>query len=306
MSEETPKEEKPEAAVPPHAAPGAGGHPWIPRGSRVIKPVPFFASPEFRRIVLLILVALGGLAVVLQVRWNKARYAEDLRKDEEDWKRRQEALKAAPQPGQVTEGGVVLWDNMLAQEKDDEPLEGVVADRGYKRLIQHLANWKPGESLGQVEAFDYLDLLKNPAHHRGKTVSLYGLVNKVYSNIRLESNQGSFDCVYRLYLVDLSGTQACIVDVLERPDGIDERTPVQCDGIFIRTHKYETVKGQTARVPFFVARAVRKLDRGPRPTLWTKETAIVVVGICVMLVAVIFLTGRASRPKPKTDEVSSK
>ncbi len=263
----------------------------------------FSTAGEMKRLFIFAIMALAGVAVVLQFKWNAIKMQEDLKRDKEAWERRQEALKAGPQPGVA--GAQVKWDNMLAEEKDDSPLDDVVTDKGFKYLVRHIANLKPGEGLKPEESFDYVDFLKNPANHRGNVVSLSGLVNKVYSNIRLESNQGPYDSVYRLYLVDLSGTQGCIVDVLERPDGIDLRQSIEADGVFIRTHKYETTKGQFVRVPYFLAQRVTKIQRSQSHSIWSPAVTIGVVGACVVLVVVVFLMGRSGGPKQKTTEVSS-
>lgn len=265
----------------------------------------FSTVGELKRLFLFAIIALAGVATILEFQRQKLRNQQEIQDDHERWKKRQEALKASPQPGQGSEGGAVKWDNMLAEEKDDSPLDDVVTDKGFKYLVRHLANMKPGEVLRPEEGFDYVDLLQNPAKHRGNVVSLSGLVNKVYSNIRLESNQGPYDSVYRLYLVDLSGTQACIVDVLERPDGIDVRQAVEADAIFIRTHKYETANGQTARVPYFLAQKVTKIVRSKSHTIWSPAVTIAVVGGCLVLVAAVFFLGRAGGGKKKTNEVSS-
>lgn len=263
----------------------------------------FSTVSEVKRLVIFALLALCGVAVVAQYHWNKRRNQEVLRKDQEAWEKRQEALKAGPQPGVA--GAEVKWDNMLAEEKDDSPLDDVVSDKGFKYLVRHIANFKPGEGLKADEQFDYVDILQNPAKHRGNVVSLSGLVNKVYSNIRLESNQGPYDSVYRLYLVDLSGTRGCIVDVLERPDGIDLRQSVEADGVFIRTHKYETKDGQFVRVPYFLAQRVTKVQRTETSGIWSPGVLIGVIAGCVVLVAAVFLMGRSGGSKQKKTEVSS-
>ncbi|MBI2921235.1 MAG: hypothetical protein HYY18_09155 [Planctomycetes bacterium] len=251
-------------------------------------------------------MALGALALVafmFQMEWNRRRMAKDVEKSNEEWKRKQEAVKATPPgTGQVEPGAEVLWDNMLAGERDDAPLDDLQSDKGYKYLIRHLANLKPGEGLGHSIPFDYAELLKNPNKWRGKVVSLSGLTNKIQSNIRLESNQGHYDAVYRLYLVDLSGTEGFILDVLDRPDGVERRDPVEAEGIFLRTHKYLTEKGQEVRVPVFVARSVREVSRGTVHRTWSTEMTVGVVTVSVMLVLVITIAGISGRKKPKTSQ----
>lgn len=266
----------------------------------------FSTVGEMKRLFLFVIIALAGVAAVLQFQWNKMRNAKQIAEDNERWKKRVEAMKAGPQPG--VPGGTVKWDNMLAEQKDDAPLDDIVTDKGFKYLVRHIANLKPGEGLKPEERMDavsYNDILQNPAAHRGNVVSLSGLMNKAFWNIRLESNQGPYDSVYRLYLVDLAGSESFIVDVLERPDGIDQKNAVEADGIFIRTHKYETIKGQTARVPYFLAQRVTKVARTKSPSIWSPAVTIGVIAACVVLVAVVFLMGRTGGPKTKNTEVSS-
>lgn len=280
--------EDPKPAVPPEA----------PKLYRLPEPKPFFQSPEFKRILLFGILAVALIGVVVQIEWNKRKLAAEKTKDLEDWQRKQEAVSAKPQSGQATgPGGAVLWDNILATQVDDAPLDDVVSDRGFKYLIRHLANMKPGEDLGAAIPFNYTEFLMNPAQYRGRVVSLSGLMNKVYPNIRLESNQGDFDSVYRLYIVHLSGTEGFVVDVLDRPDGLDRRDPIECKAIYVRTHSYENEKGQKVRVPYFVARGVKELDRGTVTRTWTKGTTITISSVCAALVIIIVLAGRQRRPK---------
>lgn len=254
-----------------------------------------------RKIVLMALAAVGLVALMIQMDLNRRKMAEALKEDEKRWKEKQEAVRSQPGTGQATgTGGEVLWDNMLAGEKDDEPLDNLAEDKGYKYLIRHLANMKAEETLGPGTKFDYVELLKNPAQNRGKVVSLSGLINKVYSNIRLESNQGPYDAVYRLYLVDLSGTEGFVLDVLDRPDGIDRRDPVASEGIFLRTLKYENEKGQAVRVPVFVAKSIRKLPRGTVHRTWSTEMIVGAVTVSVILVGIIVIAGR--QPKARTQK----
>lgn len=272
----------------------------------------FSTAGELKRLFLFVILGLSGVAMVGQFQWNRMKAAETIRLDNEREARRLEAIKAPPQPGAGTgaENEVVKWDNMLAEEKDDAPIDDMVSDKGFKYIVRHISNLKPGEGLKPEENFDYTDLLKNPALHRGNVVSLSLLVNKVYSYIRLESNQGPYDSVYRLYLVDLAGKQGAIVDVLDRPDGIAERNAVECDAVFVRTMKYETDKAdkegsKIRRVPYFVAQKVTKVPRAASATMWTPTVTVTVVAACAVLVAGIFLVGRTSRPKQQTIQVSS-
>jgi hypothetical protein len=268
-------------------------------------PMASFWVKEVKFLVIMLVVVAAMVAAVAQYRWNQIQNQREVEEKNRQHEERRKAQSAAPQPGQVTPEGVVLWDNMLAQEVDDAPLDDVVADRGFKYLIRHLANMKVGEALGASEDFDDEDLLKNPAHHRGRVVSLYGLVNKVYTNIRLETNQGPFDSVYRIYLADLSGRWGAIVDVLDRPDGIDERSAVECEAIFVRTVKYETANGRSARVPYFVARGVRQAQRPAGRTIWNTKVALAVGGVALAVVLLIFLTGRTGTGKKRDSEATA-
>ncbi|MEK7469718.1 MAG: hypothetical protein AAB074_20285 [Planctomycetota bacterium] len=292
---------EPKPTPPPAAAPQKAALEQIK--ARYLAGSAFSTASEMKRLFLFILLALCGITAVLQFQWNKLKNQKAIAEDNERWKKRAEAMKAGPQPG--VPGGEVKWDNMLAEQKDDAPLDDMVSDKGFKYLVRHIANLKPGEGLKPEEQMDYVDLLQNPAAHRGNVVSLSGLLNKAFWNIRLESNQGPYDSVYRLYLVGLGGQESCIVDVLERPDGIDERNAVEADGIFIRTHKYETIKGQSVRVPYFLAQRVVKVERTKSQSIWTPAVTIGVVAACVVLVAVILLMGRTGGPKTKNTEVSS-
>ncbi|MCE9583508.1 MAG: hypothetical protein K8T20_13565 [Planctomycetes bacterium] len=270
----------------------------------------FSTHVEAKRLFLIAMIVLTGIAVFFEVKRRKAQDAQEIQADLEKWEKLQAAIKAGPQPGAGVEGGNIKWDNMLAEEQDDSSLDDVVNDRGFKYLVRHIANLKPGEGLKPEERFDYAELLTNPALHRGNVVSLSGIVNKEFWNIKLESNQGAYTDVHRLYLVDLSGTQGCIVDVLERPDGIGERTSVETDAVFIKTHKYETQdtknsKGQVVRVPYFLAQRVTKIKRGPGQSIWTPMVTAGVIGACVVLVVAIFLMGRSGGQKRKNSEVTS-
>ena len=303
MPETTPETTmtEPKPTTPPAAASQKAAMEQIK--TRYLAGNAFSTTSEIKRLFLFILLALCGITAVLQFQWNKLKNQKEIAADSERWRKRSEAMKAGPQPG--VPGGEVKWDNMLAEQKDDAPLDDMVSDKGFKYLVRHLANLKPGEVLKPEERMDYVDLLQNPAEHRGNVVSLSGLMNKAFWNIRLESNQGPYDSVYRLYLVGLGGQESCIVDVLERPDGIEQKNAVEADGIFIRTHKYETIKGQWVRVPYFLAQRVTKVERTKSPSIWSPAVMIGVIAACVVLVAVIFLMGRTGGPKMKNTEVSS-
>jgi hypothetical protein len=301
MSEESPKSAETEAGPKPAEPAVRPANPFAVRRNPLAMqpPRPFLYSAEFKRIVFFMFLAVAMLGVVFQIEWNKKRVQADVEEDRRKWKEQQDAL-ASSGPGEQPAGGTVVWDNMLADEKDEAPLDDVTSDKGYKYLIRHLANLKPGEGLGKPVPFDYVDLVKNPAKNRGRVVSLAGLTNKIASNIRLESNQGPFDSVYRLYVVNLAGTQSFIVDVLERPDGLERRDALETEGIFIRTHKYENERGHPVEVPFFVARAVKPLKRETVHREWSRELAVAVGVIALAIVVVVAVAGRQrQKPKPK-------
>lgn len=307
MSEKAQKDEAAAPAGSPDRAAAAAFRASLAARERQHKPVPFLLSPEFKRMLLFVVavMALGG--AWLQHQWDKVKMKQELEKDRLAWEEKQKAVQAPPQPGAGSEGAVVRWDNMLAQEVDDASLDDVVTDRGFQAIVRHLAHQKEGEGLKPDGDFDYVELLRNPAKHRGTVVSLSGLVNKVYSNIRLESNQGPYDCVYRLYLVDLSGTEGAIVDVLVRPDGIEERQGVEAEAVFIRTHKYESKDGKPVRVPYLIAKEVRKIQRQGRGSIWSVKTTVIVIASLSVLALLILLSGRSGKPgrKPETNATSA-
>jgi hypothetical protein len=165
-----------------------------------------------------------------------------------------------PPKGEATAGGrEVAYHGMLESVVDYQSLESLppdAADTGYGVLKDHVSRLTDEETASQVVPdLDFEKILADPISARGKFVRLTGLQPeweaKLFDPAVKPASEAGGD-VWRGFVVDPSGTECYIVDVVETPPAATPRRDlIEVEGAFLKVVFYETQDGAKQAALFF-------------------------------------------------------
>ena len=193
--------------------------------------------------------------------------------------------------------GDVRFDGMLSKMKDSTPIDD--RDEMYLHVVRRVAQGSASEK-GSAKPLeiDYSFYSEMPDRLRGLTHKISALY--LYSTpLRIAAEGGSVEWVYRTYLADWAMTQGYVVDLLEPPPALKERTPVRIDGVFLKLGTYEGGRGPV-QAPFFVGRRL-KVEKDPVVVGagsiggWVMGVAVLSIVLVMMLTLRVYSTSRSAR-----------
>lgn len=255
---------------------------------------PFWATRDFR---LLVIGVTMGLAVIGVLIFDIApKFSE----------RPSKASKAAdpnafvPKPAVPGAPAAIKFEGMLDKVKDGTPLDD--QDAAYQYLVRSLSRMDAAQVAKEAKTVDYQYYSKMPVEMRGETVKITALF--LTSNpIRVDAAPGGVNFIHRTYLMDLRGEEGYVVDLLEAPPDLPQRSLVAMDAVFLKLGTYEAKKGQV-QAPLFVGRGLRQVKErmAADPVAGLSGWTVAGIGACLMLLILgitsrMFRSGKPAGPK---------
>jgi hypothetical protein len=208
---------------------------------------PFWATKEFR---LLLIVGVMGCSVLGVLIFD---IGPMLTHGPTKAAKKVDPNAFVPQP--ATAGGTreVKFEGILEKVKDGTSIDD--QDESYQYLIRYLARAEAGQISKEAKTVEYPYYSKMPVEMRGQTVKIMALF--LTSNpIRVDREPGGIKFIHRTYLTDLRGTEGYVVDLLEPPQQLEQRSLVSMDAVFLKLGTYEGKKGPV-QAPLFVGKSLR-------------------------------------------------
>jgi hypothetical protein len=258
---------------------------------------PFWATRDFRLLVIGVVMGLAVIGVMvfdiapkLTERPGKAAKAVD-------------PNAFLPKPAVAGAPVEMKFEGMLDKVKDGTPLDD--QDASYQYLVRSLSRMDAAQIAKDAKTVEYQYYSKMPVEMRGQTVKIMALF--LTSNpIRVDAAPGGVNFIHRTYLMDLRGDEGYVVDLLEAPADLPQRSLVAMDAVFLKLGTYEAKKGQV-QAPLFVGKTLRlvKERMAADPVSGLNGWVVGGVGACLMLL-ILGITSRMFRKPsgPKNPAVS--
>lgn len=210
-----------------------------------------------------------------------------------------------PKPAVPGEAREVKYEGVLDTVKDGSSIDD--QEQPYQYLIRALSRMDAAQLSKDAKSVDYPYYAKMPVEMRGQTVKILALF--LQSNpIRVDGAPGGVQFIHRTYLSDLSGSEGFVVDLLEPPGELAQRTLVGMEAVFFKLGTYEGKKGPV-QAPLFLGKSLRtvkeRMAGGPVANLSGGMILGVAIGLMFLM---IFLTSRmfkkAKPPAPQGPAIS--
>ena len=143
------------------------------------------------------------------------------------------------------------FQGMLRNVKDYTPLnEEIFNEQGYGEILAYLKTAKPEDLKQKLKGFNYNNYFTDTQKLRGEVGTIIGLIIKV-DPVRLPKPVSeNIEFIYRTYLVDTSGTEGYVIDVIRKPGNFKLRKDVvKIKGVFYKIVTYEGKKGREKEAP---------------------------------------------------------
>lgn len=198
--------------------------------------VPFWATSSFRWLVT---VAVMFLSLVVVLVFDILPKLQGRKKRE-----------TPPPPPLSARERAIRFDGVLNTVQDGSPID--MSERAYQYLVRHIESTDPEALARAAREVSYVYFAKQPDDLRGETIRIQALLADAFP-LRLDPPVGDREWVHRAIVVDLSGNEGYMIDLLDAPPKIDRKSLVQVEGIFVKNATYESMAG-TKTAPFFLGR----------------------------------------------------
>jgi len=203
----------------------------------------------------------------------------------------------APQAAAPGEAPSMKYEGFLEKTKDGTSIDD--QEESYQYLVRALARMDAAHLAKEAKSVDYSYFSKLSTELRGQTVKVLAMF--LASNpIRVDGAPGGVNFIHRTYLMDLSGDEGYVVDLLEAPGDLEPRTLVGMDAVFLKLGTYESKRG-LVQAPLFVGKSLRvvkeRISAGPIASL--SGTGVAAAGAVAMLVILGVTTWMFRKPSPK-------
>jgi hypothetical protein len=241
--------------------------------------IPFWATRECRWLIAILVMAASTLLVLyfeilpgLEERLPKPPAPEDL------------AAFPLPDPRDPKDPVNIRFGGLAGAVEDPTPIETI--DTPYLALLDSLRESKPEAIAAEARTIAHALFLEAPERLRGRAFGVRSLWLE-WRPVRLPGALRGAESVFRCFLVDPSGSDGAVVDVLEAPPRFEYRALVGFEGLFLRIASYEGRRGEV-KAPHFLAWRLRTLEREPAAAAIDPRLAI--AGIAVLSAALLALT----------------
>jgi hypothetical protein len=237
----------------PSQRPGAPRRPF----QDALAPQPFHRSPEFQRLLWFAsLLVFVGLFV-----WYLLESSSSTERTSGSVEATQKTAPAPPTQAEIDSRRAklsTLFEGSLADTQNGDEFR---ESPGYWRLLQLLTSYTTEEVAQRAtRRLDYESALQDPDAWRGEFVTVRGVLAGMYT-FKLKSKVFGIGDVYRGYLTDADGENGVVFDLPYPPPPFEmRRSPLDVEGIFYRTARYQNEKGTTLVVPYLLARSMRVVE----------------------------------------------
>lgn len=214
--------------------------------------------------------------------------------------------QAPPPPASPLVPGAVILDGALQEVKDATPLHDVYKEPAYLKMIRNVSMVKEEELRSRAEGnVAYATFLKYAPELRGRIFHLMGESMQEVMPVRLADPVDGREDVYRVYMWDEGIEAGFVIDLVDRPrETLQERDPIELEGMFYKIVRYKPQKGADRDVPLFVARSFRRLPREAQSQKTSSQfifEVVLVIGIVAVLAAAYLITRKMAGPRtPRT------
>ena len=250
-------------------------------------PEPFYSAPEFRRFAWLAgLVAILGIGLYLM----QASRTEKAESDRHAAARKAtEAFLPAHEltPEEIEQRKANLltkFEGALTDTDNGSPL--VQQTPGFWKLLEVMIKFSPEEVDRRANLeFDYATAMKDPDALRGEFVRARGILIQPLEAVKLARPVLGRTDFYRGVLTD--GDNPFLIDLTERPEGLEDRGVYDVEGVFYRTVTYKANDNSKQTQPLLVVRNMRKVDAATE-TGWRAWMADNMFSILVGMAILVF------------------
>ncbi len=167
---------------------------------------------------------------------------------------------------------------------------------GYRRLIGIIRKSSAEEFATRPKGIlDYEKALRDPDAFRGEYVRARGLVVKLEAQ-KLWTPIDDLEDIYRGFLCDADGSEGIVFDVPERPGDVPVRSDaVDVEGIFYRTVRYETRRGEKKEIPYLLAKNVLRVETKEREGGAFNGPSPLAIGLLVLAMGIGIVIGYLAR-----------
>lgn len=149
-----------------------------------------------------------------------------------------------------------IWIDAFDRVIEDDGAD--VPDPIYRHVAKHLSRMSDEAISAQSQGlFPVKEALDQPTKFRGKFWKVRGTITRFWP-LEADLEDGKIDRVFAGILFHQDIRQVG-VHVLYKPELIySKEDVVEFDGLFVKVMEFETRAGGTLRLPFFMARSLRK------------------------------------------------
>jgi len=253
---------------------------------------PFWATREFRWLAGILVILISILCILF---FELAPLQQDLQKVRAARLARP-AAELAPGNSPRRASGMLpqdpALDQALASAKDPTPVEE--DDRAYRALLAYLSKVSSLVLDDEAALVEHRDFGKRSAELRGKPFQVTAMLLDWKKEALLPA-EGTLDFVYRAYLLDPSGSEAYVVDLLEEPlRSLGQRDLVRTSALYLRIGSYVASdhegRDRTALAPQLLGRRLDRVERATEKTTAAFDFTWIGVTLACLSVALLFLT----------------
>lgn len=156
---------------------------------------------------------------------------------------------------------------------------------GFLKLLEVVAKYSPEEvdERARLE-FDYDAVMKDPDALRGEFVRARGVIMQAPQAVKLRQPVLGREDFYRGFMTD--DTNFYVVDMLDRPAGMEAQRTFDLTGVFYRTVSYVGGDNQRKVLPLLIVRDMKRVEADPEPTwrTWMSEHVVLILAGMAVLV----------------------
>jgi hypothetical protein len=248
--------------------------------------LPFWSYRPFRWLLAVNVIGVSILAVLVF----------EILPKQKALKTRNSSIAPAWVPSEAAGSGRVPFEGELTKAVDGAPIEE--GGEPYAYLIRTLHGVSAETLRTGARYADHSRIVNEATKARGTTFRIMAMYLGDSGPIRVDGRPGGVEFVYRTYLMDTTGGEGYVVDLLQPlPADVRRKDLLMMDAVFLRLASYEGGRG-VVRAPLFVGREATRIPSMRFSDMSGMVLAVVVVMICASAFFTVRLVRVGRMPKP--------